>query len=77
MYKVYGKAWCVYCDRAKTLLKNKGLEFIYFDIEKDDQFRKWAQERSGGQTSVPIIFDGDDNHIGGFEELRNRLKEQK
>lgn len=77
MYKVYGKAWCVYCDRAKTLLKSKSLDFVYYDIEKDEQFREWAQERSGGQTSVPIIFDGDDNHIGGFEELRNRLKEQK
>lgn len=75
MYSVYGKEWCVYCDRAKTLLMSKNLPFIYFDIEKSDDARKWALESSGGQKSVPIIFDKDDNHIGGFEELRKLLKD--
>jgi glutaredoxin 3 len=75
MYKVYGKDWCVYCDRAKTLLKSKSIDFVYYDIEKNDDARTWALESSGGQKSVPIIFDEDGNHIGGFEELRKLLKD--
>lgn len=77
MYRVYGKEWCVYCDRAKTLLKSKNLDYVYHDIEKDDEARNWSLEKSKGQKTVPIIFYGEDNHIGGFEELRNRLKEQQ
>ena len=74
MYKVYGKDWCVYCDRAKTLLKSKSLDFVYYDIEKNEEDRNWAKDRSGGQTSVPIIFDHNDNHIGGFDQLRETLR---
>lgn len=75
MYKVYGKDWCVYCDSAKTLLKKKNLDFVYYDIEKNEDARTWAKEHSGGQTSVPIIFDEDGNHIGGFDQLRELLKD--
>jgi glutaredoxin len=76
MYKVYGKEWCVYCDRAKTLLKSKNLDYVYYDIEKDDDARNWSLERSEGQKTVPIIFNND-NYIGGFDQLREILKEQQ
>jgi glutaredoxin len=75
MYKVYGKDWCVYCDRAKVLLKSKNLDFVYYDIEKDDGAKIMALEKSGGQKTVPIIFHNDDNYIGGFDQLRQALKD--
>jgi glutaredoxin 3 len=74
MYKIYGKDWCVYCDRAKVLLTSKGLPYVYYDIEKDEDVRNVALEKSGGQKKVPIIFDTNDNHVGGFDELRISLK---
>jgi glutaredoxin len=74
MYKIYGKDWCVYCDRAKVLLNSRGLPYVYYDIEKDEEVRNMALEKSGGQKTVPIIFDTNDNHVGGFDQLRTSLK---
>lgn len=76
-WKVYGKEWCVYCNRAKKLLDDLKLAYDYFDIEKDDEARKWALERANGQRKVPIIFSPVGEFIGGFDELRLRLKEYK
>jgi glutaredoxin len=75
MYKVYGKEWCIYCDRAKKLLESKNISYTYFDIVKDDDARHWSLERAGGRRTVPIIFDENDNCIGGFDELREVLKD--
>jgi len=75
MYKIYGKEWCVYCERAKKLLESKNIEYTYFDIIKDDAAREWSLARSEGQRTVPIIFDSDDNFIGGFDQLRQALKD--
>lgn len=74
MYKVYGKEWCVYCDRAKKLLEDNRLDYVYYNIEKDTEAHAWATENSGGQKSVPIIFDDDDKLVGGFDQLRELLK---
>lgn len=75
MYKVYGKEWCVYCERAKKLLESKNIQYTYFDIIKDDDAREWSLSRAGGQRTVPIIFDSNDNHVGGFDQLRELLKD--
>ena len=65
--RMYTTAWCGYCHRAKTLLRQKGL--AYEEIRIDDQldFRARLQERTGGWT-VPQIVIGD-RPIGGYTEL--------
>lgn len=73
MYKVYGKDWCAYCDRAKKLLEEKKLNYEYYNIEQDPESYKYAMENSNGQRTVPIIFEGNEL-IGGFDQLRTRLR---
>lgn len=73
MYKVYGKDSCVYCEQAKRLLRDKHLDFEYFNIQQDPEAYKYAMENSNGQKTVPIIFE-ETELIGGFDQLRTRLK---
>lgn len=73
MYKIYGKNWCVFCDRAKKLLKEKELPFEYYNIEEDSEAFNYASSNSNGQKTVPYIFR-DEVFIGGFDELWKSLK---
>ena len=66
--EIYTKGFCPYCERAKELLNEKGVDFIEYNIGGDPVKRLDLQEKSGGSPTVPQIFiDGD--HIGGCDDL--------
>lgn len=65
---IYSKATCPYCDRAKMLLKNKGVEFKELRIDQDPKLLAEMLERSNNRRTVPQIFIGD-HHVGGFDDL--------
>lgn len=72
MYKVYGRPNCGYCEKAKTLLSIKGLQFTYIDVlEKPENLTEMKRLVPNAKT-VPQIFL-DDTHIGGFTELEKSL----
>ena len=60
--EMYTKAFCPFCIRAKSLLKNKGVEFIDIPAAMDRKKRKEMNERSGRNTFPQIFIDG--KHIG-------------
>ena len=65
--EIYSKDWCPYCDRAKTLLTARGLEYTEIDVTIDTEREAEMRARSQ-RRSVPQIFvDGD--HVGGFDDL--------
>jgi glutaredoxin 3 len=64
---MYSRSWCPYCERARQLLKHKGVAFQEIDIEAQDGQREEMIRRSGRQ-SVPQIFIGE-HHVGGSDEL--------
>ena len=64
---VYSASWCPYCQRAKALLREKGLSFTEFDVDEDPSWRAEMVARSGRRT-VPQIFIGD-RHVGGCDDL--------
>ena len=64
---MYAKSWCLYCDRARELLKHKGVAFQEIDIETQPGQREDMIRRSG-QYTVPQIFIGD-RHVGGWDDL--------
>lgn len=68
MYKIYGKENCVYCDRAKSLLTNKKLDFTYFDIVQDFSKKQELLDVVPEVRTVPQIFLNG-THIGGYTEL--------
>lgn len=65
--RVYSTQVCPYCDRAKMLLKRKGVDFTDIRVDTDPEARKTMETESGRRT-VPQIFIGE-RHVGGFDEL--------
>jgi glutaredoxin 3 len=65
---IYTAALCGYCNRAKRLLEEKGVEFTEHDVTFDRALRKKMSERAGGATSVPQVFVGE-TYIGGCIDL--------
>ncbi len=66
--EVYTKRNCGYCDRAKELLGEKGVEFEEIRVSDDQDLFEEMIDRSGGQKTAPQIFI-DDTHVGGYDEL--------
>ena len=64
---MYTKSWCPYCDRAKSLLREKGQAWTEIDVEAQPEKRDEMVQRSG-RTTVPQIWIGD-RHVGGFDDL--------
>ncbi|HTB29969.1 MAG TPA: glutaredoxin 3 [Steroidobacteraceae bacterium] len=64
---VYTTGWCPYCQRARSLLTEKGLEIKEINVEEDGKLREEMIARSGRRT-VPQIFIGD-KHVGGCDDL--------
>jgi glutaredoxin 3 len=65
---MYCTAFCPYCVRAETLLKNKGVsEITKIMVDSVPDGFKDMIELTGRRT-VPQIYIGD-RHIGGFDDL--------
>lgn len=65
---IYSTPICPYCERAKGLLKRKGVsEWNEIDVSDDEERAKMI-ELAGGRRTVPQIFIGD-THVGGFDDL--------
>jgi glutaredoxin 3 len=65
---VYSTTWCPWCDRAKALLKARGIPYDNVNIDTQPNFRQKLVELTGGYT-VPQIVIGE-QPIGGFRELK-------
>jgi glutaredoxin len=52
--EIYETSWCVYCKKAKNFFRSRGIDFVTFDIEKDQQAA--ARMRSfTSRMAVPYV----------------------
>ena len=66
--KMYSTQVCPYCQHAKALLKERGVEAIE-DVRVDlDPAERAKMMALTGQRTVPQIFIGD-THVGGCDDL--------
>ncbi|MBP6277240.1 MAG: glutaredoxin 3 [Limnohabitans sp.] len=66
--KMYTTAVCPYCNRAKQILKAKGVEQIEeIRIDLDPAQRDHMMQITGRRT-VPQIYVGE-THVGGCDDL--------
>lgn len=72
---VWSKTPCPYCDQAKALLKQKGIEYEERNITEGTWTREQLLEAVPNARTVPQIFL-DEQLIGGFNELRQHLQNQ-
>ncbi len=64
---IYLTPICPYCNRARQLLANKGVDYTIIDVADDSASWDEMTQRSGRET-VPQIFI-DHQHIGGFDDM--------
>ena len=72
--ELYSAAYCGECKRAKTYMKDKGIEYVDYDIENDIDKRREFYARGG--VAIPLFFIHGEKMEGfdaqRFESLRSR-----
>jgi glutaredoxin 3 len=69
---VWSKDACPFCDQAKNLLKMRGVDYEERNISQGPWTREQLLEAVPTARTLPQIFL-DDQHVGGFTELRAKL----
>lgn len=64
---LYTTSWCPFCHRAKSLLREKQVQWNELDIEADPVHRRAMMQTSGRNTVPQIFING--MHVGGSDEL--------
>ena len=73
---VYSGPMCGYCDAAKRLLARNNLEFTDIDVSTKEGLRDEMTKKANGRRTIPQIFFNDE-HVGGYQELRDLEKSGK
>ena len=73
---MYSGPLCNFCEAAKRLFLRNNLEFEEIDISSKDGLRDEMIKKANGRRTIPQIFF-DDQHVGGYQELRILEKENK
>lgn len=71
---VWSKPQCVFCDKAKNLLKLEGIEFEERNIAAGWKIQDLLEAVPNAKTMPQIWLD--DKHIGGYYELVKALENQ-
>lgn len=67
MITIYTKDDCVYCTRAKTLMKSREIPFTEQKLDQDFTIEDFASSFPGRRT-FPLIMNND-HTVGGYVEL--------
>ena len=73
---IYTGPVCNYCDAAKRLLKRNNVSFSEINIAEVDGALDEMLKKANGKRTIPQIFFND-QHIGGYDEVRALEKENK
>ena len=73
---IYTGALCGFCDAAKKLLTRNNAEYKEINISIVDGAMDEMITKANGKRTVPQIFF-DDQHIGGYDDIRALEKKNK
>ena len=73
---IYTGPFCNYCEAAKRLLNRNNASFKEINIATVDGAKEEMIKKANGKMTIPQIFF-DDQHIGGYDEVRGLEKENK
>lgn len=65
---IYTRDGCGFCVRAKSLLSEKGVDFVEHNATSTPAVRAEMIARANGGSTFPQIFIGD-KHVGGCDDL--------
>jgi glutaredoxin 3 len=73
---IYTGPLCNFCDAAKRLLVRNKVEYKEINIATVDGAMDEMITKANGKRTIPQIFF-DDQHIGGYDDVRALEKENK
>ena len=73
---IYTGPLCNYCDAAKRLLTRNNAPYNEINIATVEGAMDEMIKKANGKKTIPQIFF-DDQHIGGYDEVRALEKENK
>ena len=73
---IYTGPLCNYCDAAKRLLARNNAQYKEINIATVDGAMDEMIKKANGRRTIPQIFF-DDQHIGGYDDIRALEKENK
>jgi glutaredoxin len=71
MITIYGNQTCNWCKRAVELVKEKNLDYVYKDVDIDENYNELKNKLSFVK-SIPQIW-WDEKHVGGYEALTEEI----
>jgi len=64
--ELYTTAWCVYCRKAREFFRSRGIAFIEYDIEKDENAARRKNQLTD-RNGIPFaVING--KQIHGFDQ---------
>jgi len=73
---MYTGPLCNFCEAAKRLFTRNNIKYQEIDISSKEGLMEEMIKKSNGRKTIPQIFF-DDQHIGGYEEIRALEKDNK
>ena len=73
---MYTGPFCNYCEAAKRLLARNNATYNEIDISKVDGAMDEMIKKANGKRTIPQSFF-DEEHIGGYDEVRALEKENR
>tara|TARA_B110000971_G_scaffold206558_1_gene229918 strand:- start:217 stop:471 length:255 start_codon:yes stop_codon:yes gene_type:complete len=73
---IYTGQLCNFCDAAKKLLTRNNVAYNEINIATKDGAMDEMIKKANGKRTIPQIFFND-QHIGGYDEVRTLEKENK
>jgi len=73
LIEIYTKPGCVFCEKAKALLRDRQKSFQELKLDEDFTQEILLQKYPEVRSYPVIVVDG--FNIGGFDQLRQRLDE--
>ena len=73
---IYTGPLCTFCDAAKKLLSRNNIDYKEISIATEDSAMDEMIAKANGKRTIPQIFF-DDQHIGGYDDVRALEKENK
>lgn len=71
--KIYSRSGCPYCDKIKTVLSQRQIEFDSYELDEHFTRDEFYSEFGQGTTFPQVILDG--NQLGGCSEAVKYLLE--
>ncbi|CQH57647.1 thioredoxin-disulfide reductase [Halobacterium hubeiense] len=65
--EIYTKTDCPYCEKAKDLFDEKGVDYVTYNVTGDEELFAEMKERANGRETAPEVFI-DDELIGGWDD---------